>query len=201
MAESIHESRFNDCRTRIQKVLATTIGWLYLPEQSYPHWFVAETSKEYLKNLSNVAIGGNPDHKKNQLIQRLVTIKDCIQGTANPQPTWDIRGVQWKKSKDVDNAAKLNLAYAHSKYNGANGDKIRIQQKAWTLPNYVLEGVMVHEVTHFAFGTIDDSDMATGGYYVFSKNQRNYSESQKWNNADNWRLFYQAMRAKLIADI
>lgn len=199
MPDSIHQKRFESCRARIDIVLNYTIGWLSLPTQSYPYVFVARCAKEYLQDLSTHT-GGKT--RTAVLIERLEKIKNCVAGTGAPSPTWDIASLQWKTRKEAGNAATLNMAFAHSPIRGGNGDKIRIQQKAWTLPNYVLEGVMVHEVTHFAFGTEDNPKMGTfGGYYVLSKDQSKYDESDKWHNADNWRLFYQAMRLKLIAEL
>jgi len=110
-------------------------------------------------------------------------LRNMFNGESRVQPTWSFNGHKLGPS------IMFFFAFAYSPINGSNGDVIRIEQKAFTLPDKILSGVILHEATHFVLGTVDH-------VYNWPYNKFNKS-TEVYENADNWRIFYQRMRTYL----
>jgi hypothetical protein len=75
---------------------------------------------------------------------------------------------------------------------------IRIAPKAFLLPDLTLRGVIFHEATHLDLQTIDYlydsavwfSSLVTTGVKTVTT-LKDIPDNEKYNNADNWRIFYQ----------
>lgn len=94
--------------------------------------------------------------------------------------------------------AKMFFSFGHSPRNGRldkSDDFIRIAPKAFCLTDKVLAGVMLHEATHFENGTVDHA-YDTNCWFGHEE-LKELSPDKRFENADNWRIFYQKMRMKL----
>jgi hypothetical protein len=121
----------------------------------------------------------------------LKKLRDLFLGAVAPQPAWHYSGLEYGGS------FKMFLAFAHSPRGGKNKDQIRLSPKAFLLKDATLAGVMLHEATHFLLSTVDHVyDM---NFLISDDHAKllRLSNQEKYENADNWRIFYQRMRKKV----
>jgi hypothetical protein len=97
---------------------------------------------------------------------------------------------------------RLRVGFAYSEINAtpkiqAHADvlvpnPLVMQNKAYLLSSGTFAGVMLHEVTHFVLGTRDVKyDQLRRGH----GNLERLDATDRYKNADNWRIFYQNMSA------
>lgn len=171
---TLNKNRFEKIKSQIGHDFSRMAQVLRLPDSSRDKTYIRSQADKYLTPPSLEILGRD--------ISRLA---DVFNGTAMRLPTWSYEG--FKAGPSV----KCFFAFGDAPIDGSHGQAIRIQPKAFILPDSIFSGVIVHETTHFVLRTQDHAyDLDPTHYRV-----KALPPAKRYENADNWRIFYQYVRA------
>lgn len=190
------EVRVNLSKIRNLAVIAEKNPNLATPSQIYLKRQITKYLNPIGKiNKFDITDGLDFEEGMKRLQQDLWKLSDCFTDAGDNGPIWSHYGFmshgknlkeKWQK-KHL--ALTLGCAWAPIKKGSKEGDTIRIQQKAFLLPDKQLAGVLLHEATHISLAT-HDHKYALGSH----SRMQDLNSDLKYKNADSWRIFYQKMR-------
>lgn len=167
-------ARFNRLHKEIWEDLSYILEVMERPAGDPDRVYLKRQVDKYLRPYSN-------GHLKRDL--------DKLRNFFAPGPSmanWSFTGSEpWK-------GIFLYFAFAHSPIGAEKGMTIRISPKAFCLTDTVLSGVMLHEATHFRLSTRDIA--YDNSVWIGHEKLKELADGEHYQNADNWRIFYQKMR-------
>lgn len=172
-------AKFNRLKREIGEDLGRMITAIGEPAASANRVYVDRQIDKYLKPRRRDVF--------DPVKRDLEVLRDLFTDKGDRLPTWSYQGLQWGPS------VKFFFAFGYSPINGAKGGEIRIEPKCNVLTDKIAAGVMLHEATHFALGTVDHKydNFAYPGH----DRLKELPADKCYENADNWRIFYQKMRS------
>lgn len=183
LAISPHTSRFRRVHTEIGEDLTQLELISRTPAHAKHAYFLRQVNK-YLR----------PNEQPTDTLQMdLATLRDFFVNPVNNN-RWSISGME----SPCAHGFCLFMAFGHARINGlfeGADEVIRIAPKAFCLPNTILSGIMLHEATHFVLRTDDIAYDTTT--WPGHEGLKELAVGEHYNNADNWRIFYQKMRKHL----